>query len=130
MAIDAAEASFHRMLIEPQAEAQVADTAKEVVWALRSAIGAAALIEVSGAIDNDRSTTAPLIEFAGSVRDEMARSTAILSGKSSKPSSVTEPEVAQVNEDLVSVPLQYTLERISWAVKALREVASRGRSMA
>jgi uncharacterized membrane protein YccC len=129
MAIDAAEASFHRMMIEPRAEAQLADTATEVVWALRSAIGAAALIEVSGAIDEGRSSAAHLIEFAGSVRDEMARSAEILSGKSSKPCSVTEPVVAQVNADLVSVQLRYTLERISWEVRALREAASRGRSM-
>lgn len=127
MAIDAAEASVHRMLIEPRAEAQLADTATEVVWALRSAIGAAALIEVSGAIDNDRSTAAPLIEFAGSVRDEMARSAAILSGKLSKPGSVTEPECLC---ERVSIPLRYTARRISSEVKALHEVALRGGSIA
>ncbi|MGU7770536.1 FUSC family protein [Burkholderia sp. MR1-5-21] len=130
MAVDAAEVSFHQMLIEPRAEAQLADSATEVVRTLRSAIGTATLIEVSDEMHNDRSSAGPLIEFAGNVRDEMARSAAILSGKSPKQSSPTEPATDQMNEDLVPMPLQYTLEKISWDVKTLREVALGGRSLA
>src|SRR5258708_8612426 len=106
MAIDAAEVSFHRMLIEPRADAQLADTATEVVWALRSAIGAAVLVEVSGAIDNGR---------CYAVRDEMARSAEILSGKSSKP-------------DRKSTRLNSSHQIISYAVFCLKKKKSTTKS--
>jgi uncharacterized membrane protein YccC len=122
LAIDHAEVSLAHMRVEPQAGARWVMDDRRMIAALRDAVGAATLFEMSVATPGLLSAADRMGAFAVWVDDEMRRSAAWLRGSVSLADRCGKRAPLLADGEMTT-PMGNALQRISSAIHAVREIA-------